>query len=638
MTKKSLKIIFIIIICFIGINTTFSTSVNIIKTTKISNFNEYKPKETWNKTFGGTNLDWGWSVQETTDGGFIIAGETVSFGSGGYDAWLIKTDSNGNEIWNKTYGGTAKDGVRSVKQTNDSGYIIGGYTDSYGNPGHDVWLIKTNDEGNEEWNSIFGGSASDATFSVWQTIDEGYVAVGYVNSYGAGDHDTWLIKTDMYGNEEWNKTYGTAEWDLGNSVQQTSDGGYIIIGATKSYGSGNQDAWLIKTDMYGNEEWNKTYGGTLNDWGSAVVMTDDGGYLITGDTQSYGSGGYDVWLIKTNIYGNEEWNKTYGDSSSTDTGYSLKKTSDNGFVITGTKTTFSTGLTDIWLIKTDNDGYMQWNLTLDGGEDDWSYSVDETMDGGYIITGLTNSYGSGGYDLWLIKVELENSENQPPNMPCDPYPPDNSNFVDVNTDLSWNCSDPDGDKLVYDVYFEADDPDPDVLVSDDQTQTTYEPGTLLYETTYYWQIIAKDEHGASIPGPIWHFTTEEEQNNPPGAPTITGTSNGKVGEEHCWTISSVDPDGDDVMYIVDWGDGETTETECYPSGMEVEVCHTYTSQGTYVIKVKAKECPDGLVGPEGTLKVTMPRNKIFNFNFNLLKFLLERFPNAFPILRNMIEM
>ncbi len=624
MTKNSLIITFVIIIFLIGINNTSSTSIDIIKTMRIPNKNEYIPKEAWNKTFGGEDLDWGWSVQETTDGGFIIAGETVSFGAGGYDAWLIKTDSNGNETWNKTFGGAVKDGVRSVQQTNDSGYIIAGYADSYGNPGHDVWLIKTDDGGNEEWNSIFGGLASDGAFSVWQTIDEGYVAVGYVDSYGAGNHDLWLIKTDMNGNEEWNKTYGTTEWDLGNSVQQTSDGGYIIIGATESYGSGNQDAWLIKTDMYGNEEWNKTYGGTLNDWGSAVVMADDGGYLITGDTRSYGPGGYDVWLIKTDMYGNEEWNKTYGDSASTDTGYSIKETSDGGYIITGTKTSFATELTDVWLIKTDVNGYMQWNLTLDGGEDDWSYSVDETMDEGYIITGLTNSYGNGGYDLWLIKVELVLYENQPPNNPSDPEPEDGATDVDVNADLSWTCSDPEGDDLIYDVYFESDDPTPDDLVSSNQSDSWYDPWIMEYDTDYYWQIVAKDNQGLTTDGPIWSFTTENEPNEPPTAPDIDGPSKGSAGEELCWEFHSDDPDENQIKYIIDWGDENSSETGFNSPCTPVEVCHTYEEEGEYVITATAED-EKGLVSEESTfsIKVTTPRSRTV-YHQLLLRF-FERF-------------
>jgi hypothetical protein len=327
------------------------------------------------------------------------------------------------------------------------------------------------------------------------------------------------------------------------------------------------------------------------------------------------------------MYGNEQWERFYGDSFSDDTGYSLKKTSDNGFIVTGTKTSFSTGLTDIWLIKTDNNGYMQWNLTIDGGEDDWSYSVDETTDGGYIITGLTNSYGSGGYDLWLIKVELENSENQPPNIPSGPNPPDNSNFVDVNADLSWNCSDPDGDNIFFDVYFEADNPEPDIKVSDSQSVNFFDPGRLLYGTDYYWQIIAKDEHGASTPGSIWHFTTKEaSQNEPPNTPVINGPSSGKPGNSYTYTFTSTDPDGDDVSYYIDWDDGNTSGwTALQTEGTPYSESHTWSSAGTYTITAKAKD-KDGLEGPTSESQVTIEKSKEIAVLNSLLIWFLQQFP------------
>ena len=439
--------IFVIIIFSICSNANLITGVNINKTMQISYLTQDIPQEIWNKTFGGAALDWGWCVQETSDNGLIIAGETVSFGSGGFDAWLLKTDNDGNELWNCTYGGTLKDGARSVQQTSDGGYIIGGYADSYGYPSHDVWLIKTDAEGNKEWYSIYGGVASDGAFTVRQTMDDGYVALGYTDSFGSEYHDVWLIKTDSNGNEEWNKTYGTSEWEIGYSIEQTNDGGYIIVGTTESYGSGSQDAWLIKTDSNGNEEWNQTYGGINNDWGSAVCLTDDGGYVITGDTRSFGPGGYDIWLIKTDESGNEQWKRVYGDSYSDDTGYSLKKTNDGGYIISGTKTSFASQLTDIWLIKTDINGEMQWNLTFDGGDDDWSYSVDETSDGGYVLTGLTNSYGTGDYDLWLIKVDFENYVNQPPTPPIITGPRKGKTGVEYN--WTFISTDPEGDNITY---------------------------------------------------------------------------------------------------------------------------------------------------------------------------------------------
>lgn len=230
--------------------------------------------------------------------------------------------------------------------------------------------------------------------------------------------------------------------------------------------------------------------------------------------------------------------------------------------------------------------------------------------------------------------------NDPPNEPSNPDPWDGATEIDIDADLSWTCSDPDGDDLIYDVYFEANDPNPDVLVSNDQTETTYDPGIMMPETTYYWQIVAKDEFGASTSGPIWHFTTKEEPNLPPGAPTIDGPNSGKPGIEYEYKLNAVDPNGDDVRYHIDWGDGGTGITDFNPSGDDMMVAHTWDEQGTYAVKVKAEDA-NGLIGPESTLTVTMPRDRavtssLFQELLERLEGILERFPNAFPILRHML--
>ncbi len=306
--------------------------------------------EEWRQYFGGSSGDQGHSLQNTSDGGFIIAGYTSSFGNGSYDFWLIKTDSQGNEIWNQTFGNTELDECLSVNQTSDGGYILTGYTVINGN--YDVWLVKTDTQGNEEWNQIFGGSDYDWGKYVAQTEDGGYIITGKTSSYGSGSSNIWLIKTDSQGNEIWSQTFGGNQGVscTGYSVQQTLDGGYIIVGHTDIYWSSrHDDAWLIKTDYNGQEEWNRIIGGSESDQGRAVQQTLDGGFIITGITSSFGSRSYDAWLIKTDTQGNEEWMKTFGEGDS-NSGYDVEQTNDGGYIVTGSTSN------EIWLIKTNSEG------------------------------------------------------------------------------------------------------------------------------------------------------------------------------------------------------------------------------------------------------------------------------------------
>jgi len=295
--------------------------------------------EEWNVTFNSSGRDYGHSVEQTSDDGYIIAGYTGPR-AGEFDVWLIKTDSSGNKLWDKTFGGAGDNRGHSVEQTSDGGYIITGRTGSDGLGTANVWLIKTDSNGNEQWNKTFGGSYDDYGNSVQQTSDGGYIIAGFRDSYGRErDGDVWLIKTDSSGKELWNKAFASSGWGRGNSVEQTSDGGYIIAGETDVYGAaGRNNVWLIKTDSSGKELWNKAFGSSGWARGNSVQQTSDGGYIIAGETRrKYGAGGYsqDVWLIKTDSNGNELWNKTFGNWESMDYGSSVQQTSDGGYIIAG---------------------------------------------------------------------------------------------------------------------------------------------------------------------------------------------------------------------------------------------------------------------------------------------------------------
>jgi hypothetical protein len=368
--------------------------------------NAQSPDTAWTNTFGGIGYDLGYSVQQTTDGGYIIAGYTESYGAGDYDVYLIKTDSGGDTLWTRTFGGSEYDPGFSVRQTTDEGYIVAGSTRSYGAGTSDIYLVKTDSGGDTLWTSTFGGNAYDAGYSVQQTNDGGYVVAGYTYSYGAGGADVYLIKTDSSGDTLWTKTYGKQEWEYGFSVLQTTDEGYIIAGFTDSYSPGWDDVYLIKTDSSGDTLWTKNYGGTDHDVGYSVQQTTDGGYIVAGSTESYGAGGEDVYLIKTDSSGNTLWTKTFG-GSQYDCGCSVQQTTDGGYIVAGYTESYGAGGSDVYLIKTDSSGNTLWTKTIGGPDNDPGESIQQTIDGGYIIAGCTVSYGAGNSDFYLIKLEPE---------------------------------------------------------------------------------------------------------------------------------------------------------------------------------------------------------------------------------------
>jgi predicted secreted protein len=357
----------------------------------------------WNRTYGGAGDDMAHALVQTSDGGYAMAGGTSSYGAGANDVWLVKTDASGNALWNKTYGGASDDWAEAMLQTSDGGYAAAGPTSSYGAGGSDFWLVKTNATGDILWNKTYGGTADDVAEALVQTSDGGYAMTGPTQSFGAGSYDVWLVKTDDSGNAQWNKTYGGTGFDWSEALVQTDDGGYAMAGATWSGGSGGADVWLVKTDASGNMQWNRTYGGAGDDMAHALVQASDGGYAIASYTASYGAGSIDVWLVKTDASGNAQWSRTHGGTNE-DWPQALVQSGDDGYAIAGYTKSFGVGKADSWFVKTDAAGNALWNRTCGGVGDDWAEALVQTSDGEYMIAGRAASFGAGKFDFWLAEI------------------------------------------------------------------------------------------------------------------------------------------------------------------------------------------------------------------------------------------
>jgi hypothetical protein len=350
-----------------------------------SNTNYGSTSEEWSRTFGGADYDEADLVQQTSDGGYILLGWTNSFGAGYTQAWLIKTDGEGNEIWNKTFDAGGPNDARSIQQTNDGGYILAG-TKFLGGLKSNALLVKTDSKGSEVWRRTFGklGFINVAN-SVQLTNDGGYILAGQTFSTDTDYGDAWLIRTDSNGQEIWSRTFGGSFEDQAYSAQQTSDNGYILAGWTDSMGVEDSNAWLIKTDREGREIWKKTLGEDVGDV-HRVQQTSDGGYTLIG-----GAG-----LIKTDSEGNEIWKRTFNKD-----GIEIVQPISNGsYILAGRTVSSDSKDINAWLIKTDSEGNDIWKMTFCGTGDDLIKSVQQTSDGGFILTRWNDSIE----DAWLVKI------------------------------------------------------------------------------------------------------------------------------------------------------------------------------------------------------------------------------------------
>jgi hypothetical protein len=400
----------------------------------------------WQKSFGGPGWDVAHIIEQTSDGGFIVAGESTANGNdvtgnhGTYDYWVVKLDSTGNMQWQKSLGGTGADYAYSAVQTGDGGYIIAGrsnssdgdVTGSHGN--YDYWIVKLDVSGNIQWQKSLGGSSWDEAHAIQQTTDGGYIVAGFSDSDDGdvtGVHgfffDYWIVKLDNAGNIQWQKAFGGSDDDEAYAIQQTADGGYIVAGYTLSNDGdvtghhGDYDYWVVKLDSAGNMQWQKCLGGSSEDIATSVQQTTDGGYVVAGYsnsvdgdiTNNYGS--WDYWIVKLDGSGNIQWQKSLG-GTNYDSGSFIRQTVDGGYIVAG-GTSSNDGVVsvnygdfDYWIVKLDSAGNLMWEKSLGGSGEEFAYSVQQTADRDFVAAGYTNSQNGditvsyGSYDFWVVKL------------------------------------------------------------------------------------------------------------------------------------------------------------------------------------------------------------------------------------------
>jgi uncharacterized delta-60 repeat protein len=363
-------------------------------------------RKSWARVYGDILNDGAACIHQTNDGGYIVAGYySFLLGLSGMDAWLIKFSPEGKIQWQRAYGGTGVDCASSIQQTPDGGYIVAGYTSPSDMLSRDFWVLKLDSSGNIEWQKAYGGSAEDWAASIGQTNDGGYIVVGITTSFGAGDYDFWILKLSPNGDIEWQRAYGGENFDSAQSIQQTRDGGYIVAGYSSSFVAQYADIWLLKLSNKGDIEWQRTYGGDGSEWTTSIQQTNDGSYILAGYSSSFSLSSGDIWVLKLFPNGDIEWQRAYKGNES-DGAHSIQQTRDGGIIVAGFTESFGAGGRDVWILKLNSIGEIEWQRTYGGNGDDWAHFIQQTSDGGYIVAGKTISLlGRGGGDLLILKID-----------------------------------------------------------------------------------------------------------------------------------------------------------------------------------------------------------------------------------------
>ena len=399
----------------------------------------------WQNSLGGSDDDHAMCVQQTSDGGFILAGYSVSNDGdvtgnhGNDDYWVVKLEPSGNMAWQKSLGGSETERALSIQQTNDGGFIVAGYsksndgdvTNNHGSS--DYWVVKLFASGDIEWQKSLGGSEGDIAKSIQQTADGGFIIAGTSESMDGdvtvnnGGSDYWVVKLYASGDIEWQKSLGGADYEITSSIQQTSDGGYIVAGGSQSLNGdvidnhGSYDYWIVKLDASGNIMWQKNLGGSSGEVARSIQQTSDDGFIVAGGSGSTDGdvtnnhGYHDYWVMKLDTSGNILWQKSLGGSES-ERAFSIQQTTDDGFIVAGHSRSAdgdvngNYGNYDSWVVNMDASGNIVWQKNLGGSDYDYTNSIQQTIDGGFIVASSSNSddgdltVNQGGSDYWVVKL------------------------------------------------------------------------------------------------------------------------------------------------------------------------------------------------------------------------------------------
>jgi hypothetical protein len=356
----------------------------------------------WEVAIGGESADVGLSVLALEDGGYLVAGETLSFGAGARDAYLIRVDSAGNKSWEQTYGGEMLDRAWSVVPSPQGGFALFGQTTSSGAGGSDFYLVRVGEDGTSLWQQTYGGSLWDEGVAVATTESGGYVLAG--SSGSVIRFDIYLVETDAQGDSIWSRTIESEATSSAAAVLTAAGGGYAIGGWVVDPVMSVSDFLLARADSQGEVIWSRSYGGTKDENCNDLLQTDVGGYLLVGWTESFGADNKDVYIVKANAEGTVVWEVTYG-GEATDGANAAVASPDGGYLVVGWTASAGAGGIDAYMIKISNDGAKIWERTYGGAKDDRAQAVAVTADGGYIIAGSTESIGAGENDVYLIRTD-----------------------------------------------------------------------------------------------------------------------------------------------------------------------------------------------------------------------------------------